>query len=124
MEQRSRAGRGQSARPPIRAPEGFLEEEGAVSGPGLVSRLSPRPSLATADAIEKEHGCPGKTLWRGTLTGRRGKPDPCPSPLLPLPTSRPPAGFRAQSNIAFAWKEERERVPDFLQHISLQMNLP
>ena len=49
MEQRSRAGRGQSARPPIRAPEGFLEEEGAVSGPGLVSRLSPRPSLATAD---------------------------------------------------------------------------
>lgn len=60
----------------------------------------------------------------GTLTGRRGKPDPCPTPLLPLPTSRPPAGFGVQSNTAFAWKEERERVPDVLQHISLQMDLP
>ena len=63
MEQRSRAGRGRPGQPPRQAPEGFLEEEGAVSGPGLVSRLSPHPSLAAADAIEKEeHGCPGKTL--------------------------------------------------------------
>lgn len=118
--------RGGRACPPVpqAAPGGVLEEHGAFSGAGLVSRLPPRPLLAAADAFkEEEGGGPGRPLGRDTLTGRRGNQSPAPGPLLLLPTSRP----------GWIWGPERhcpcleggkERVPSFLQHVSLQTGLP
>lgn len=121
-EERGRQG---PARPvPEAAPGGFLEEDGAFSGTGLVSRLSPQPSLAAAAAIEEEEGgCPGKPLWRDTLTGRRGNQPPAPGPLLLLPTSRPGWIWGPEQHCP-CLEGGRETVPNFLQHISLQTGLP
>ena len=121
-EERGRQG---PARPaPEAAPGGFLEEGGAFSGAGLVSRLPPRPLLAAADAIkEEEGGCPGKPLWRDTLTGRRGSQPPAPGALLLLPTSRPGWIWGPEQHCP-CLEGGKERVPDLLQHISPQTGLP
>ena len=106
------------------APGGFLEEGGAFSGAGLVSRLPPRPLLAAADAIkEEEGGGPGKPLWQDTLTGRRGSQPPAPGALLLLPTSRPGWIWGPEQHCP-CLEGGKERVPDLLQHISLQTGLP